>query len=362
MWIETHAHLAIDRKRTYVGGFSGGGRAAVGLARAAEGAIAGVIGCGAGFPDAKTDERLRFPFFGTVGDRDFNYYEMRELDEALAKAKTRHRIAIFPGEHDWPPEDVAREALEWMDLQAARDGVWKPEAAALEGLYRAELSRARELESQARVTEAARRYAEIAADFEGLADVGEAKIKAEAFERDPSLQKVLGEERRRDNRDRRTLESLMGRLRAVGERDLPPAARLVGELQIAALKRQAEDPAAVDERLSAQRILANLRVQTSYYLPNHYLDTGDFGRALLMLSVAEAIDPNSPRVSYNRAAAHARAGQSAAALADLQRAVDEGFRAFDALETDPDFSRLRESDAYRKWIAQARQGKDASSP
>lgn len=361
MWIETHAHLAIDRRRTYAGGFSGGGRAAVGLARASEGAIAGVIGCGAGFPDAQTRERLPFPFFGTVGNRDFNYYEMRQLDEELAKAKTRHRIALFPGEHDWPPEDLAREALEWLDLQAARDGAWGADAAALEVLYRADLARTRELESSGRMTEAARRFGEIAGDFEGLADTAEAKSRAVAFERDPAVQQALKEERRRDQRDRRTLESLFKTLRAASEGDLPPVARLVGELQIASLKKRAEDssPAHADERLSAQRLLANLRVQTSYYLPNRFLDNGDSGRALLMLSVAEAIDPGNPRITYNRAAAHARAGQSGPALADLQRAVDQGFRAFDTLETDPDFSRLRESEAYRKWLAQARPRTDS---
>ncbi|MEP6994552.1 MAG: tetratricopeptide repeat protein, partial [Acidobacteriota bacterium] len=109
-----------------------------------------------------------------------------------------------------------------------------------------------------------------------------------------------------------------------------------------------------EERLSAQRILANLRAQTAFYLPRRFLEQGDAPRAILMLSVAAEIDPDEPDVYYGLAAAHARAGSDAAALADLQRAVQRGFRRFEALETDPDFARLRESPAFQKWLAKAR--------
>jgi Tfp pilus assembly protein PilF len=97
-----------------------------------------------------------------------------------------------------------------------------------------------------------------------------------------------------------------------------------------------------------------LRVQTSFYLPRKFLDEGDTARAILMLSVAATIDPSDPRISYDLAAAHARAGEPASALRDLRRAVDQGFRRFEALDADPDFDSLRKDPAFREWLDKAR--------
>src|SRR4029077_17466064 len=96
----------------YLGGFSGGGRAAVAMALRIPGRVAGVVGCGAGVPDETSPSKtLPFAYFGTVGDSDLNYYEMRELDERLTAAGSPHRLSVFRGEHDWPPPALAREAL-----------------------------------------------------------------------------------------------------------------------------------------------------------------------------------------------------------------------------------------------------------
>jgi predicted esterase len=355
MWNDSHTRLAIDERRTYLGGFSGGGRAAVSLAQRLEGRVAGVIGCGAGVPDSNPSRSgLAFPYFGTVGDRDFNYYEMRALDERLAAAGSPHRIATFTGRHDWPPAELAAESLAWMELQAFRTRARADDREALASLYRADVEGAEGLESAGRRLDAARRRAEIAADYRGLVDVSAAESRAAADRNDASLQKALRDDRRRDARDRDTLETLAGKVnRAASEDPIPPVARVSAELQIPALRhRAAQGPP--EERLSAERLLANLRVQTGFYLPQRFMDAGDFRRAVLMLSLAAEIDPDAPSVYYDRAAAHARAGEPGPALADLQRAVDRGFRRFDALEADPDFARLRETPAFHKWLTDAR--------
>jgi len=85
MWADTHARLRIDPRRVYAGGFSGGARAACLLANRTEGEVAGVIAVGGGFPDGDPPRKgMRFAFFGAVGNRDFNYGEMRRLDRTLA--------------------------------------------------------------------------------------------------------------------------------------------------------------------------------------------------------------------------------------------------------------------------------------
>ena len=134
MWDDTHRTLPIDPRRVYATGFSGGARASCLLAQKT-GKVAGVIGCGAGFAEGNPPEKnLPFVYFGAVGDKDFNYLEMRALDATLAKLKTTHRLAVFDGPHRWPPADVCLRAVEWMEREAMRAGL-RPRDEALLGAW-----------------------------------------------------------------------------------------------------------------------------------------------------------------------------------------------------------------------------------
>jgi predicted esterase len=97
---------------------SGGARVASWLALTVR--AAGVVACGGGFPDGKTPQTVPFAFFGAAGIDDFNYHEMRQIGRDLDARSAVHRIAIFNGEHTWAPVALAREALEWFELQAMR--------------------------------------------------------------------------------------------------------------------------------------------------------------------------------------------------------------------------------------------------
>jgi hypothetical protein len=60
-----------------------------------------------------------FAVFSTAGTEDFNYMEMQLLDRKLTSA---HFLAVFQGGHTLPPDDVAFDALEWMEIQAMQSG------------------------------------------------------------------------------------------------------------------------------------------------------------------------------------------------------------------------------------------------
>jgi len=70
--------FAIDEKRFYLTGLSGGARVALQFALANK-VIAGVIASSAGYPDSQPRKTLPFALFGTAGTEDFNYIEMRLL-------------------------------------------------------------------------------------------------------------------------------------------------------------------------------------------------------------------------------------------------------------------------------------------
>ena len=81
--------------------------------------IAGVIASSAGYPDSRPRASVPFAVFGTAGTEDFNYIEMRQLDRKLTSP---HYLAVFIGGHALPPDSVALEAIEWMELQAMKSG------------------------------------------------------------------------------------------------------------------------------------------------------------------------------------------------------------------------------------------------
>ncbi len=355
MWNDAVRRFSIDGRRVYVTGFSGGGRAAVGVAYALPGRIAGVIGAGAGFEDAQASiHSVPFVYFGTVGDRDMNYYEMRSLDEKLEKAKATHRIAYFEGPHAWMPPELARESVAWMELQAMKADARPKDPEKVAALQSEARARAAALESAGRRAEAWAAYAHAAEDFRGLADVGAEAKKAEELARLPEVRTALQEARRRDARDEATLRAVNTKLRkALAQPDPPQPTLLAVELGIPGLRKKAASDTP-EERLSAERILANLRAATSFYLPQEMLDRRDPTRARALLSVAAEIDPDNPLVYYNLACYAARAGDASRAIADLEKAVAHGFRRFELIDEDTDFAPIRGDAAFQKWLAGAR--------
>jgi hypothetical protein len=108
---DTHERLAIDDKRLYAAGHSGGARVA--LAWAQNGRMAGVAANGAGFGQAPP-KQIPFALFLSAGVDDFNYTELQALSAELARRGTPHRFAGFEGGHEWLPPAVAAEALDFF--------------------------------------------------------------------------------------------------------------------------------------------------------------------------------------------------------------------------------------------------------
>ena len=112
IWVGTHERFNVDDERVYAAGFSGGARVALRWART--GMLKGVIACGAGFAD-DVPEKLTFRFFGSAGLDDFNYPELWHNSLALAKRGVEHRFVWFEGGHDWLPETLTQEALQYLE-------------------------------------------------------------------------------------------------------------------------------------------------------------------------------------------------------------------------------------------------------
>lgn len=108
--------LAVDKSRVYLMGFSGGARVSIMLALIQPG-IRGVIACGAGLPGMNSIPSLTFELFGITGLGDFNLHEMLQLEQMLDQTAVRHFFTTFEGTHEWPPEEVIQEAIQWLNLE-----------------------------------------------------------------------------------------------------------------------------------------------------------------------------------------------------------------------------------------------------
>jgi hypothetical protein len=115
------------------------------------------------------------------------------------------------------------------------------------------------------------------------------------------------------------------------------------------LLKDAERKKGTEEGLSSQRILETISAQTSFYLPQYFTGRKDYNRAIVSLTVAAEIRPESPWVWHSLAAAYALKGENARAIENLQLSVDRGLKerkyideekAFDALRSNPEFQQI----------------------
>jgi hypothetical protein len=199
--IDLGQRFAIDAERLYLTGLSGGARVAMQVALGKNN-IAGVIASSAGYPDAKPRSSVAFPVFGTAGTDDFNYLEMRQLDRKLTSP---HYLAIFSGGHTLPPDAVAVEAIEWMELQAMKSGRRRRDDTLIDRLLETRRARIAESPSPAATVHL---LEALAADFTGLRDVAAEAARARDLARQPDVKKALAHERAADDAEARRLDQI----------------------------------------------------------------------------------------------------------------------------------------------------------
>ena len=257
--------FAIDAQRIYLTGMSGGARVAMQVALGKSNNIAGVIASSAGYPDSQPRSSVPFAVFGTTGSEDFNYIEMRLLDRKLTSP---HYLAVFNGGHTLPPDAVAIEAIEWMELQAMKSGRRTRDAALVERLFE---KRQRAIAETTDAAELVHRLDALVADFKSLRDVTAETNRAKDLARQPDVKKALARERGTDDAEARLIGDIFDLEAALGD-DSRHLAALSGLRD--RLKKLSEKAAAADdtpERSQARRVLraitsgASERVQDREY-------------------------------------------------------------------------------------------------
>jgi hypothetical protein len=242
--------FAIDADRVYVTGHSGGARLAmeVGLANH----LAGVIASSAGFADARPRRSVRFPVFATAGIDDFNYRELRRLDDTLTSP---HYLAVFAGAHTLPPAAVALQAIEWLELQAMRSGHRAPDAALVDALYGKRLT---EADGTTDVAARLHRLQAVVADFAGLRDVSATRARAEALAREEGTRRAVARDRADLDAEGRMLDEALADEVRLARADTRAAALAALDVRLAAWSRTAHAAEPSGDRSRARRLLGAL--------------------------------------------------------------------------------------------------------
>jgi predicted esterase len=359
MITDAQSALSLDSRRLYLVGFSGTARTSWNYAFRLGDHVAGVLGAGAGvepsmvLPVIVREYGRPFVFFGTAGDVDFNYEELRTLDTRLDELEIPNRIVFFDGGHQWPPADVYDRALEWFEIQAIRQGLRSPDMEWVTRVAARRLEEARTAEEQGRSREALRLYRSVAEDFPEL-PAG-----------DVASDRVQGLEERNDVRDRLDLERRVGEadaefrgrfwqwLEGVREGSDPEPERAVERLRLVRLVERAEGGVG-EESKGARRLIEYVFVVTGFYEPARYLGEGDLERARGMLEVADFLKPNHPTVCYGIARVLGLEGHRSGALDALACAVAGGAVSAEALQSEAAFETLRDDPEFEALVERAR--------
>jgi predicted esterase len=348
LWPEVHSRIPADFQRIYATGFSGGVAVATLLARTT-GEIAGIIGCGGLNLNNQFDDN-KVSFFSTAGNTDFNFGEMHRLDEFMAEQGNPHRLVIFDGRHTWMPPTVAREAVEWMELIAMRQGTRDRDQELIDRLYSADLEKAQRVAADGHALVAARRYREMVRTYSGLHDSPEAKVAADRIEAGEEYRLQLKQAKRARGFEEKCLKRRNTELTLLQNSDVPPPRRqLAGNLHIENLLRIAERPG--EEGLAAQRCLNSLYSALSFYLPQEDLPRGRYVQVATSYELSLMIRDDNAVVWYNLACVRALLGRKTDAVAALASALEHGFNRYDLLETDTDLDPLRKRDDFKALMA-----------
>ncbi|MFL6228058.1 MAG: TPR end-of-group domain-containing protein [Pyrinomonadaceae bacterium] len=351
LWKDTHERLSIDDARVYAAGFSGGARVANRFAAGCRGCVAGVVASGAGFPsDLTPSASLAYAFFGTVGVDDFNYREMRPLERTLDSLNVTHRLATFDGRHQWCPEEVCAEGLEWMELLAMRRGRVPKDDALIDAALARYTARAENLK---RPEDAYERYAAlraVAQTFEGLRDVARYGAEATALKNTKEYQAaVAAEDKQIEEEQRRARELVVSGGGLLDDATHDDTLARVRKL-FAPLREQAKAAEDGAVRRVARRTLAHVYAETLESAQFLYEPRKEFKFAAANLELAAEAYPAIAQTEVELARALALDGRKDRALAALVRAADKGLRDAAAIEQDEAFAPLRSDAKFKKVV------------
>ena len=361
LWAEMKEHYAIDPRRIYTAGLSGGARVASSVALACKTCIAGVIANSAGLPNGATPPGPEISdWFLAAGTTDFNYTEQLHLKEALEARHVASRFVVFDGPHNWMPKDFAEQALAWFQLRAMIKGVVPMDKEFVTAQFDSRLAEAQAEQKAGDVLAATRAYHEIAQDFSKLRDVKEQESLAKTLE-------TSGETRKAKKVEKEALKLQDETAHKIGDTvaGLAQGQDVRGQYMV-------ELNSVVNEANDEQRKLSNpaMKQAIARALASAFAFAVENGQQLMlkknpisartMFQAGEVIQPESAWASYLVATSEAELGEKKLAIQELKKAMEKGMTSASALD-DSAFDGIRNDAEFKELTAKLATGKQKLS-
>jgi len=351
IWKDTHQKLALDERRIYSSGFSGGARVAGAMAlNCSSCEMAGVIAHGAGYPDNKirADNLL---YFFAVGDRDFNWPEVITARREREQRGAPYRVRTFAGEHQWAPRDIMEDAVQWLVLKAMQAGNLAPDTAFIDRMF---------LKTRAEADDAERRhdsiaqftaYGSLVSDFSGLKDAGNAASTLAALKDSAALKAALKAEHGQIDEQLAIERAISPKLNSYldGSASDMNALRIEILQAMGGIKDQAAHSSNEAKRLVASRTFESILVE-GLEAGQQELEARHFEKAEACFQLmSDATKDPWPLLLL--ADTHASSGNMKLAIKDLQEAVRRGLKNADVIESDKKLENLKSEPEFQKLLA-----------
>lgn len=333
---DVEKRFSLDPKQIYTSGFSGGARVAAGIGLFNK-SVSGSIGLEAGFPGIQQIPDNHLTWVGVVGNLDFNYLELKNLEDQLDRLGMKNLLIVYPGKHALPPAKIFERAFDFLDLTAMRKKIIPVNQKLIDSVkltydkIRLNAIKKHQPLKQLETDQA------LVKNLEGLTDVALYKKEIKRLsasravqikkKREAALMKIEAETQQQFNK-------------AMNERN---AAWWKHQIQIIYQKKKAAHYE--DAKLMNQRLLNYLSL-TSYLYANGSIDHGQLDAAKKFLMIYQMVDPENNMVYFLKAEYYALKNQKEKALNSLQNAVNHGF--IDAVRTRKNayFQKLK---TYKKF-------------
>jgi len=341
LFSDSQQRLSINATRISVLGFSGGARVANALC-ITNGAIAGAICCGAASPAANNkDPRSNYTFLGICGNQDFNYIEMRKYDMVeLAGRRVKHSFIEFDGKHEWPKEEIIKDAFLWIELGAMRkEPKLKNDAFINENikLYSDQIKKAQQSNKTFEVYNLVRKTINF---FDGLTDLTEyyniykplkanaevdKKLKKEEaiWKQEEELKGFYGEALQSKNIDwwKQETSSINKKIKSGNEQEVLMHKRLLDYLSLLA-----------------------------YMQTTNAMQKQNFPATKMFSQIYLIVDPTNNEAHYLNATILAIEDNEKGAITALNAAVKNGFKDIDRLQNDNTFMKIKETEEFKSIL------------
>ena len=332
--------FTLDNAAVYLAGFSGGSRVA-GAAAITEGNIAGVVGCGAGLPGLNQQPKTPFSYLAVVGAQDFNYTEMRQLNEELEKAGFVHHLLIFDGIHQWPPETLVPDIFSWLQFDRMRRGCLPADRNIINAFIDLNYRKAQELGNAGNKIAEQETYQMMRDYLQGLTDIAPLDAEIAGLGKDATVV----QQKAAQNALLEKEKGLQGAYApAVQQKDPDWWKREAAKLHALADKQPSND-----ETRMYRRVLGYLSLN-AYMVSNSALKQEDLTSASRFIEIYRLVDPGNAEHRYMAAVVSARQGKTDEAFSNLADAVKLGFKDYARLRNDPQLDTLHRDSRFKIYM------------